>query len=120
VDVGVGRAVDPAGEVAQLAAPVVSRLLCRAALHRRCVAFVAMTTAAVEDAGPGSRPAASWQARHAAFKSRGVSDDDPRVRECLEALAYHRVRRVLDAEITHLGPEGWEALARMLEAGAVQ
>jgi hypothetical protein len=78
-----------------------------------------MTTAAVET-DPASRSAVSWSTRYASLKSRQLPDDDPRVRECLEALAFHRVSKVLDAETGRLGPEGVAALTRMLEhAGAV-
>ena len=38
---------------------------------------------------------ASWRARLAAFKSRAVPDDDPRVVECQAALSYWRVKRVI-------------------------
>ncbi|MGA4690141.1 hypothetical protein ACPCXD_07710 [Rhodococcus sp. AB351] len=47
---------------------------------------------------PHELPAKSWSARLAAFKSRQVPDDDPRVQECRAALAYHRGRRALDEQ----------------------
>lgn len=37
-------------------------------------------------------PPARWQARRAALRARGVPDDEPRVGECLLALAHWRVR----------------------------
>ncbi len=64
---------------------------------------------------PASRPAASWQARYAALKSRQVGDTDPRVTECLSALAYWRCRRVIDAERDHLSPQHVPALSDMLK-----
>lgn len=55
---------------------------------------------------PLSRTASGWSARYAALKSRSVSDDDPRSVECRAALSFHRVKRVLDAEVNagHLDP----------------
>lgn len=55
---------------------------------------------------PLSRTAAGWSARYASIKSRGAADDDPRSVECRAALSFHRVKRVLDAEVNagHLDP----------------
>ena len=50
-------------------------------------------------ADPASRTAASWSARYAALKSRGVEDTDPRAAECVAALSFHRLKRTLDAEV---------------------
>lgn len=63
---------------------------------------------------PASRTAASWASSLAALESRGVSDNDPRVIECHNALGYWRVRRVIDAERGQLAPEYVPALADML------
>ncbi len=60
----------------------------------------------------------SWRARLAAFKSRAVPDDDPRVVECHAALAYWRVRKVIDAERASLRPEDADALADELAGSA--
>ena len=48
---------------------------------------------------PTTRSASSWSSRLAAFKSRGVSDTDPRVAECQSALAFWRMKRQLDTEL---------------------
>lgn len=74
--------------------------------------MVAMTVAATAD--PASRTAASWSSTLAVLKSRGTPDNDPRVVEARDALAYWRVRRVLDAERGNLSPEHIPALADML------
>lgn len=50
------------------------------------------------DADPERLSASSWSARHAALKSRNVSDDDPRVVEAQAALSYHRLVRVVRSE----------------------
>jgi hypothetical protein len=74
-----------------------------------------MTQQLIND--PASRSASSWAARHAALRSRLVSNDDPRVRECLAALAFWRCKRVIDTERGHLVPEYAEALAELLREG---
>ena len=48
---------------------------------------------------PQSRTAASWSARYAALKSRGVEDTDPRAAECVAALSFWRLKRTIDAEV---------------------
>jgi hypothetical protein len=48
---------------------------------------------------PQSRSAASWSARYAALKSRNVTDDDPRAAECVAALSFWRLKRVIDTEV---------------------
>ncbi|MGB0971182.1 MAG: hypothetical protein ACPGVG_09505 [Mycobacterium sp.] len=63
---------------------------------------------------PADLPPARWQSRLAALKSNGASDDDHRVVECLTALSYWRVRRVVDSERGRLAPEHVAALADML------
>ena len=66
---------------------------------------------------PASRSAASWNGTLAALKSRQVPDDDPRVIECLAALAFWRCKRVIDAEAPHLVPEHAGVLAELLREG---
>ena len=72
-----------------------------------------MTAFAATD--PASRSASSWSSTLAVLKSRGVPDTDPRIIEARTALAYWRVRRVLDAERDNLSPEHIPALADMLK-----
>ena len=50
-------------------------------------------------ADPERLSASSWSARNAALLGRNVPADDPRVVECQAALAYHRVRRAVAAEV---------------------
>ena len=54
-----------------------------------------------------------WMAL-AALVGRGAADDDPRVIGCRAALAFHRVRRVIDAERGHLDPADADALQEAL------
>ena len=68
---------------------------------------------------PASRSPGSWNGRLAALKSRQVPDDDPRVAECLAALAFWRCKRVIDAQAPHLVPEHAGALADQLHQEAV-
>lgn len=63
---------------------------------------------------PASRSASSWSATLAVLKSHRAPDTDPRVIEARDALAYWRVRRVIDAERGNLSPEHVPALADML------
>jgi len=63
---------------------------------------------------PASLTPAQWSGKLAALRSRGATTADPRVAECLAALAYWRVRRVLDADRDHLNPAHVPALADML------
>jgi hypothetical protein len=58
---------------------------------------------------------AQWSGRLAALRSRGASDGDHRVTECVAALAYWRVRRALDADRQHLDPAHVPALADLLK-----
>lgn len=55
-------------------------------------------------------PATVWQGRKAAMRSRGVPDDDPRIVECDEWMAYHRVLRAIQAESGQLSREGVDLL----------
>ena len=64
---------------------------------------------------PALMPPASWRARRAALISHGAELDDARVVECDEALAYWRVRRVLDAERGSIAARDVPALADMLK-----
>jgi hypothetical protein len=63
---------------------------------------------------PATMPPARLQARHAALKSHGVPDDDPRILEVRAALAWWRTRRVIDAERANLHPDHIAGLADML------
>jgi hypothetical protein len=65
---------------------------------------------------PRSRTAAGWSARYAALKSRSVPDGDARAVECRAALSFHRVKRVLDAEVAsgHLDQERAATLEGLL------
>ena len=63
----------------------------------RCGIVATMPTTSTAD--PTSMPPARWQSRLAALKSRSVSDTDPRVVACREALSYWRVRRAVEAEL---------------------
>ena len=60
-------------------------------------------------ADPQSRTAASWSARYAALKSRGVEDTDPRAAECVAALSFHRLKRVIDGEVASGHMSEWFA-----------
>lgn len=64
---------------------------------------------------PAALTPGQWSGRLAALRSRGAADDDERVAECVAALAYWRVRRVLDADRHHLDPAHVPALADMLK-----
>ncbi|MBV5244445.1 hypothetical protein KUF57_12970 [Mycolicibacterium sp. PAM1] len=80
--------------------------------------MVAVTTAVEPRSSlidPASLTPAQWSGRLAALRSRGATDAEPRVAECLAALAYWRVRRVLDADREHLNPAHVPALADMLK-----
>lgn len=70
-------------------------------LHGDSLASAAMSNQTVDPTitDPASRTAASWSARFAALKSRGVDDTDPRAVECVAALSFHRVKRALDTEV---------------------
>lgn len=59
-------------------------------------------------------PPRSWSTRLAALKGRGVSERDPRVQRCREALSYWRVRRTLDAELSTLADDDRAELASLL------
>jgi hypothetical protein len=68
---------------------------------------------------PAEMSSATAQARLGALKSRGVPDDDPRVVECRQSLAYHRVHRAVDREVGELSRPGVERLVSELRAAAV-
>ena len=59
-------------------------------------------------------PPRSWATRLAAYKGRGVSERDPRVQRCREALSYWRTRRVIDAELATLTDDARTDLAQRL------
>lgn len=63
---------------------------------------------------PAKRSASQWSARKAVLKSRHLSDDDPDIVECDEALAYWRVRRAIDKDRHLLSSEHVPALADLL------
>ncbi|MCX2934047.1 hypothetical protein ORI20_27645 [Mycobacterium sp. CVI_P3] len=52
--------------------------------------------------------------RLGALKSRGVPDDDPRVAECRDALAYCRLRNSIAAEGRQLSPASITRLVSQL------
>ena len=58
--------------------------------------------------------ASQWSAKLAALVGRGAADDDPRVIGCRAALAFHRVRRVINAERGLLDPADADALQEAL------
>lgn len=73
-------------------------------------------------ADPFTFPASTWQGRRANLASRGVGDDDDRMRECAASLAAWRVRRAVDAERAMLGDDITTAITELLRdavAGAV-
>lgn len=55
-------------------------------------------------------PATVWQGRKAAMKSRGVEDDDPRIVECNQWLAFNRVLKAISDDGEQLSQEGVELL----------
>jgi hypothetical protein len=63
---------------------------------------------------PESRERGTWVGRLAVFKSRAVPDDDPRVVECRQALAYYRVQRAVAAESGQLSRAGVDRLGVQL------
>ncbi|GAS95754.1 uncharacterized protein RMCC_2720 [Mycolicibacterium canariasense] len=64
---------------------------------------------------PASITPSTWAGRKAALKSRHVGDDDPRVVECDEQLALHRVSRVIAAEAAHLTRPAVDRLVASLQ-----
>lgn len=69
---------------------------------------------------PHELPFETWRARLGALKSRGVPDDDPRVKDCRAALAYHRGKRALDnGTLADLNDERRDALVAHLTGKAV-
>lgn len=63
---------------------------------------------------PADMPPARWQSRLAGLRSSRVPDTDPRMIEVQAALAYWRVRRVIDHERGLLASQHLPALADML------
>lgn len=55
-----------------------------------------------------------WKSRLGALRSHYIGDDDPRVREALAALSYHRLRASAEREVAagHLDPAVTEILDR--------
>jgi hypothetical protein len=87
----------------------------KAALHGASVVSAGMTkTGFLSD--PASRPSASWAGRLAWLKSQGVDDDDERVVECRNALAYWRLHKAVDAETGQLSATGIDRLVSELRA----
>jgi hypothetical protein len=68
---------------------------------------------------PAARSTLQWQTRLASLKSHGLREDDSRVIECREALAYLRCRRVLHDARGQIAPDHLEALVDQLRATAV-
>jgi hypothetical protein len=75
---------------------------------------------AVLEISPDSRPITSWQARLASLIGRGCREDDPAIRECRQAMAYHRVRKVLDAQAGQLDRAGADLLCAAVRAAVAQ
>jgi len=69
---------------------------------------------------PESRDRGTWVGRLAVLKSRGAPDDDPRVIECRQALAYYRVRRAVAAETGQLSRAGVNRLGVQLRGAVAQ
>lgn len=84
--------------------------------------IVVVTTAAAAPpaplSDPASRSASSWQARIAAYKSRHIPDDDPRIVESRAALAYWHIHKVIAAETGRLSTPGADRLVVMLREAA--
>lgn len=59
-------------------------------------------------------PASRWSGRLAALSRAGVPDADPRMVRAREALAYHRVRTVIDREREQLDPADVDVLREAL------
>lgn len=74
-----------------------------------------MVSMTVTTTDPASLSPAQWSGKLAALRSRGAPDDDPRIAECVSALSFWRVRRVLDAERALLDPLHVPALADLLK-----
>ena len=81
---------------------------------RRCVAPSGVTVLTM-NSDPTTITAAQWSARLASFKSRNVSDADPRVVECRAGLAFWRVRNAIVADRRLLAPEHVGTLTGLLD-----
>ncbi|MCH9728737.1 MAG: hypothetical protein K0U84_03470 [Actinomycetia bacterium] len=75
-------------------------------------------TAAPVLTDPAALTPSQWAAKLAAYLSRGRGNDDPGVIACREALAFWRIRRVVDRETGHLSAAGVDRLVAQLH-GAV-
>ncbi|OBB38025.1 hypothetical protein [Mycolicibacterium fortuitum] len=69
---------------------------------------------------PASRSASSWSALLANLKSRGAPDTDPRVIECRQGLAYHRVLRSVVRDVGELSAPGVDRLVSQLRQGVTR
>jgi hypothetical protein len=69
---------------------------------------------------PESRERGTWVGRLAMLKSRAVPDDDPRVIECRQALAYYRLQRALAAESGQLSRTAADRLGVQLRKAVAQ
>ncbi|WP_045822581.1 hypothetical protein [Williamsia herbipolensis] len=65
---------------------------------------------------PSTKSAIEWGTRLAALASHGTPHDDPRVVEARAALAFHRVKRAIDAERGQLDEHHLDALCESLRA----
>ncbi len=77
-----------------------------------------LSMATTLDLDPASRSASSWSAMLASLIAHGFGDDDPRVKSAREGLAFHRVRRQVEAEQGKLARAGVDRLVVALH-GAV-
>lgn len=68
-------------------------------------------TAATITTDPASREGPSWAGRLAWLISQGTPEGDPQVVECRQALAYHRLRKSIAAEVGQLSQVGADRLA---------
>ncbi|OMC05676.1 hypothetical protein A5735_05020 [Mycolicibacter heraklionensis] len=66
------------------------------------------------DSGPLSKSDLQWRSELGGLKSQGLGEDDPQVRDCRAALAYWRVRKVIDEVAGKLSPAGVDALTAQL------
>lgn len=77
-----------------------------------------MTAATVLDAAPGDLSLASWSGRLGVLTSRQVPDDDPRIKQARKAVAWHRIKNLLDTEVAR-GALSADRVASVLERLAV-
>jgi len=62
------------------------------------------------DIDPSTLTPGQWASKLAGLLSHGRTNDDPDVIACREALAYWRLRKVIDAEARQVNPGGIDAL----------